>query len=196
MATKHIRLLLPNDLRLLCRKAGELMVEDLKNPQTFGDVLSASISTHGAQLNPFLQADARAAEAIFCLWSGCCDPIPVINRRHADHGWDMMWHSVRIDVKHTQHPRGHLTWPVGKTKIIDQKDFDILVLVVGASQTFELCGWVTKTHFLKNYQIAGNGHFLTPGTWFMPQEQLWEIDTLPESIEWMADNDEAIVLRA
>lgn len=198
MAIKCIRMQLPEDLAVLCRETGEQMVKDFADPQTRGDALSASLSTHGAENNPFLLADARAAEAVFCLWIGS-DPVPVIKRRHADNGWDLKIYSVRIDVKHTQHPRGQLIWPIGKNHLLDEeKDFDIFVLVVGASKTFELCGWITKTDFLKKYQIANSqsGPRLTPGTRYVPQEQLKEMEDLPVALDWMADNDQKIVLRS
>lgn len=197
MATRRIRINLPIDLALLCRRAGEQMVEDFANPQTYGDALSATLSTHGAETNPFLLADARAAEAVFCSWIGL-DPIPVITRRHADEGWDVKFYSVAIDIKHTQHPRGQLIWPLGKTHLFDEKPFDLFVLVVGASQTFELCGWMTKTEFKAKHKTADHNLNLrlTPGTWYVPQEQLREMDELPAAIEWMADNDPNVVLRS
>ena len=82
MATKRIRVQLPSDLLARCIKAGEIIVQDLLNPTTLEDSMSAAISSHGAELDPILQANAKAAECAFCLWAGF-DPLYSVRWRHA-----------------------------------------------------------------------------------------------------------------
>jgi len=186
---------LPSDLLARCIKAGEIIVQDLLNPTTLEDSMSAAISSHGAELDPILQANAKAAECAFCLWAGF-DPLYSVRWRHADSGYDVVWFTVRIDVKQTCHHNGRLIWPVRKSNLLkNQKDFDVFVLACGNGAIFDLCGWITKTDFLKSYRIA-NGNGLTAGTWFMEQHELREMDALPAAIEWMCDNDPRVVVRS
>lgn len=194
MAIKRIRVKLPSDLRTACLKAGEMIVQDLRSPLCIEDALSAALSTHGAELDPFLQANAKAAECVFCLWAGF-DPLRSLRWRHADSGYDIVWYSVFIDVKHTAHRNGRLIWPIGKNDQFERKNFDVFVLVTGHDVDFELCGWTTKATFLKHHRIAERGDGLSVGTWFMDQAALNEMAALPVAIEWMADNDPTVVMR-
>jgi hypothetical protein len=157
--------------------------------------MSAALTTHGAELDPVLQANAKAAECAFCLWAGF-DPLYAVRWRHADSGYDVVWFTVRIDVKQTCHRNGRLLWPIGKQKIIDRKDFDVFVLACGSGADFDLCGWITKTSFLKHYKTADGKNGMTSGTWFMDQAELCEMAALPAAIEWMCANDHNVVMRS
>ncbi len=195
MATKRFHVQLPSDLLARCIKAGEIIVRDLLNPATLEDAMSAALSSHGAELDPILQANGKAAECAFCLWAGF-DPLYSVRwRRHADSGYDVVWFTVRIDVKQTCHRNGRLIWPIGKAALLEKKDFDLFVLACGSGDAFDLCGWVTKTNFLKSYHVSNGHDGLTAGTWFMEQRELHEMDALPAAVDWMCDNDNRVVMR-
>jgi hypothetical protein len=196
MAMKRIHVQLPSSLLARCIKAGEIIVRDLLNPSSLEDAMSAAISSHGAELDPILQANAKAAECAFCLWAGF-DPLYSIRWRHADHGYDVVWFNVRIDVKQTCHRNGRLIWPINKTRLLkDQKNFDVFVLACGSCADFDLCGWITKTDFLNSYRISNGADGLTAGTWFLEQRELREMETLPAAIEWMCANDHNVIMRS
>ena len=197
MATKRYRVQLPDDLAERCRKAGELIVQDLRNPACLADAMSASLSTHGAEHDPVLQANSKAGEVAFCLWAGF-DPLYSVRWRHADRGYDVVWFTVRIDVKQTAYRKGCLIWPIGKNHLLDnrKKEFDVLVLATGSIPEFDLCGWTTKAEFLKNHHVADGSNGMTRGTRYMTQLELREMAALPAAVEWMCANDPQVVARS
>lgn len=175
MATKHVTL--PRELYVRCMTAGATTVQDLQKPTTVGDALSAAISSHGAELDPVLQGEAKAAECAVCLWIGL-DPDKAVHWRHTDNGYDVYW-VLRYDVKHSKHDNARLIWPIKKRHLLAQKQFDAFILVTGGQGQYDLRSWITKVDFQHTHHIATESDGLTPGTWFLPQRELNDIDTLP-----------------
>jgi len=196
MATRRIYVRLPADLATRCIDAGEKIVRIMANPQTRADAMCAALTTHGAERNPLVQADAKAAEVAMCLWAGF-DPMYSVRWLHADSGYDVAWFTVRIDVKQTRHYYGRLIWSIGRNDLLasGKKDFDVMVLACGTIPEFDLCGWITKHKFLANHRVADGSNGLTKGTWFMEQDELREMDELPAAVEWMRDNDPNVIMR-
>src|SRR5207344_1098457 len=152
---------------------------------TYGDILSASLSSHGAEKNHQLQRDAKAAECAFCIWAGL-DPLVALNwTASAESGTDVVWRGLRVDVKHTPYPRGALIWPYKKVKLFHGKHFDILVLVTGSGRNFTVARWTTKPHFALTALIADeNLPAFHPGTMVLPYDQCWPTVSLATAPDW------------
>jgi hypothetical protein len=156
---------------------------------------SLAVSSHGAEKNIGLQAQAKMAEVAFAIWCGC-DPEAVVNwSGEIDPGFDV-FHKIKFDVKHTAH--GHrLIWPINKNDFFDSKDFDALVLVRGESPLFNIWKWIWKKDFRRGRLIAGEGHDLTPGTRYMDGYDCCDVDLLqdfllPKKIRIVIDASKAM----
>ena len=157
---------LEQNLWLRCRDLGERIVRGYENGRS---ERSRAVSTHGAQADPFLQAQARAAECIFALTFGL-DPDSVFHDSHL--AYDFVIDSIRVDVKRTDTFGRYLIWPIGKNAIFDSKGFDALALVKNDGPTGWVQGFIGKADFARRKTIAVAGHKLDPGTWHVDQSLL------------------------
>lgn len=146
---------------------------------------SLAVSSHGAEHDPFLQAQAKMGECAFCLWAGLsCDVLKWNNR--ADSGFDVVVGSVRIDVKTIEMGRRFLIWPVNKRGFFHEKIFDAFVLVKAELPSFTIAGHISKDAFFEQRQVACANHLLDEGTWYVEDSELLGMDefgtTLPGSV--------------
>jgi hypothetical protein len=161
---------LPPEIQKRCWRYGEHIVLDYDSGW---NARSREVSSHGAETNIELQALARMAECAFCIWLG--RSIEALNwSRYCDDGYDTPSSMGRVDVKHTKAGR-LLIWPVRKNDLYQSKRFDVLVLVIGGPEIFEIAGWISKEAFRQRHQIAPEGHKLFPGTRFMDRDALWPV---------------------
>lgn len=133
---------------------------------------SRAVSCFDAERNIVLQSKAKMCECAFALWAGI-DPQRLHWERYCDDGADVTWLGKRWDVKATGINSRFLIWPIAKNHIFESKRFDNLVLVKHDEPSFVISGWISKEEFRANHQVAGAGHKLFPGTWYMDQIQLW-----------------------
>jgi len=161
---------LPLEVQKRCRDYAGLIVRDYASGW---NSRSRSVSSHDAESNIELQELARMAECAFCVWLG--QSVEGLNwSRHCDSGYDTATEMGRADVKHTKGGR-YLIWPIRKNHLFETKQFDVLVLVVGGPDVFEVAGWIPKEGFWQRHEIASEGHKLFPGTWFMDRKNLWPV---------------------
>lgn len=133
---------------------------------------STALSCFGAEKNEPLQAQAKMAECAFVLFAGG-DPERFVSwGKQPDSGYDVRWLRRRWDVKATLAGSRYLIWPIKKNHIFLSKGFDALVLVKHNVPDFFIAGWVWKSVFYAEKQIAPEGHALRPGTWFMEEDDL------------------------
>jgi hypothetical protein len=175
MDSKYPVVLLPDRLRVRCERYGQEVVRSYAaglNPA------SRAVSSHGAERDWDLQARAKMAEVACCLYFGI-DPETALNwSQHCDSGFDLDWLGLRIDVKVMHAGSSFLIWPVNKRHIFDSKRFDVFVLVEERLPEFALCGFMRKGDFRARKREAGEGHKLTPGTWFVERDKLDPIEEL------------------
>jgi hypothetical protein len=137
---------------------------------------SLAVSSHGAESNPRVQARAKMAECILAVWLGLAlDPLFEQSLRP----WDLRTARSRIDVKQTGLNGQYLIWPKRKNDIFAAKEFDLLVLVKNDWNAGAPRGWIEKEDFFRLKSVAGEGHKLDPGTWYVDQELLEAMDRLP-----------------
>jgi len=161
-----------------CEKFARKIIANLERPNNAAEARSASISSHGAETNFGLQRDAKAAECWFCNWAGL-DWKTALGWRTADDGKDVLWRTIRLDIKHTPYVNGALIWPYRKAEMFHVKHFDALVLVKGTEYDFWLDAWTSKTQFKFNHIVADkHDKRFHPGTMYMDQENLWPIRSL------------------
>ena len=171
MDTRHL-VTLPKDVMDRCVAHGELVVASYFAGL---NVNSRSVSSHGADLDPELQAHAKMCECAFALWADL-DPFKVLNwSNRPDVGYDIEY-MARIDVKGIRLGRKYLIWPIKKNRLYDRKKFDVLVLVRGDGPQFEIVRWIGKDEFKQKHEVASPGHPLDNGTWFMHEKQLRSMD--------------------
>ncbi len=167
-------IILPKEYMDRCVAHGELMTSSysagLNNR-------SRSVSSHGADLDPKLQAHAKMGECAFAIWDGQ-DPHEVLNwRNRPDPGYDITATiGSLLDIKTITAGKNYLCWPINKNRLFDKKRFDALVLVIGNGPRFEIQGWINKIDFREKRQIASKLHVLDTGTWFVHKSQLWSMD--------------------
>jgi hypothetical protein len=65
-----------------------------------------------------------------------------------------------------------------------QSQFDTIVFTkeVRRPATVNIMGWISKDGFLESFLVAGEGHALDAGTWYLPTNELWDPATLHEWI--------------
>jgi len=135
-----------------------------------------------------VQACGRRAEVAFCGWLGL-DPHKYLKwEAVADSGYDLAVDPFYIDVKSSPLTNArYLIWPVSKTHFFNWLTSNILVLVRPTLKqySFGIVGWTTKEWFANNHETSteGDSTRLTPGTWFMRQENLWESAALRSVIK-------------
>jgi len=167
MASKLIDL--KDALWIRCLAEGEAIVSGYANSMS---ERSRAVSTHGAERNAFLQAQAKAAECIFALTFGFAVE-PVFRDSHR--AYDFLLGAVRVDVKRTDIVGRYLIWPIGKNAIFESKGFDALALVKNDGPRGWVQGFIGKAEFRQLKSVAGSGHKLDPGTWHVHETSL--IDT-------------------
>ena len=177
-----IDITLLSDVIERCREHGHKMAKKLDEKKDIGNVRSAALSSHGAEKDPVLLGRSKMAECVFCQWRGID-----INKLNwtaiPDKGFDVVWRSIRVDVKHSSHddPR-YCIWPINKTSLFDSRQFDIIVHVFGIEPTLTLQGWITKPDFRRWRKIAKNTFGLADGTRYVDTERLEPIETLEQFV--------------
>jgi len=179
---QHHSVTLPSDIIERCLEHGQLMAEKFADPKDIWNVMSAALSSHSAEKNVILLGRSKMAECAFCLWAG----IDIDNLNWTaipDNGTDVLWQSMRIDVKHSSHdnPR-YCIWPVNKTFLFVDKKFDIIVQLFGIEPTLMLQGWITKTEFRRWRKIAEGIRGIRDGTRYVYTERLEPIETLTQFV--------------
>jgi hypothetical protein len=173
---------LPQIYRARSIEYGAGMLDDFKHPD---NVYTAALSSHNAENDPVLQANARMAECVAALYYDL-DPFTVLNwSRKPDGGADFTYCGLRPDVKNTAMEKRACIWPLHKNHLLADKQFDILILVKHCEDrtTFEMTGWCTKREFIMKRLTAGPGHYLTTGTWFVHQNTLHDMEELPRLLK-------------
>jgi hypothetical protein len=118
------------------------------------------------------QAYGRMSECAFAVFCGLNPGRALDWGPKADSGFDLVWRGHRWDVKSTHAGGKFLLWPVTKNHVYDEKAFDRLVLVKHKAPNFLIRGWISKADFRDRKRVAGQGHKLFPGTWFVDQTEL------------------------
>jgi len=144
-----------------------------------GNPNSLAVSYRGAERDVRLQVAAKMAECIIAIEYDL-DPLMVLNWSLEPDHYDIVIADFRLDVKSAFPTYEYLIWSLAKNHIFESKQFDALALVkindqygVGYSQ-----GWITKGEFSEMKQIAGEGHKLDCGTWYMHQDELRQMWSL------------------
>lgn len=175
MKGRSIRL--PPDVIKRCIEYGEQFVESYREGN---NPWSRAVSSHGAEHNPVLQANAKMAECAFCLLLGLSIDDLYWDDSDAHHH-DVLFHSLRVDVKHTSSRGRFLIWPIRKIAHLPNKKIDVLVLVRGDRPQcdFEISGWVGKRRFIAEHRLSDeNDPLPTVGTPCMELEDLWSAEDL------------------
>jgi hypothetical protein len=181
MVLKVLAVSLPNEVIERCKKHGQAIVDAYlrgDNPR------SRSVSSHGADTDPHLQAEAKAAECAACLWAGLS--IDQLNwSNHADAGFDIVLCKRKIDIKANGFNDHYLIWPVRKTELFEDKDFDAFLLVKSNlnANRFHIHKWISKKAFRRDHQVAMGGG-LTPGTWCVHETNMHEIVELLDRLQF------------
>ena len=181
---QHHSVTLPSDIIERCWKHGQRMVGKFAHPQDIWNIRSAALSSHGAEKNVNLLGRSKMAECAFCLWADI--DVDRLNwTAIPDDGSDVLWRSIRIDIKHSSHdaPR-YCIWPRNKTHLFDGKQFDVIVQLFGIEPILTLQGWITKHEFRHLRKIAENVRGLDDGTRYVDTERLEPIETL---VRFVAD---------
>jgi|GEM_PF-4306283 len=172
--------IVPDVLMARCARFGHALVEAYAR----GDCPpSCAVSSHGAATNPRLQAQSKAGEVAFALYRHL-DPLAAVkwDIGWADRGFDVCDRlGFRTDVKTIDGGKHFLLWPVRKRELFAAKRFDLLALVKAEGSRFTICGWLPKDDFarLKNVARCGDGTSLTPGTWYVHENELLDFEWLP-----------------
>lgn len=174
MGSKQRDIVLSDDLVKRCLDAGQARVDGYKR----GDYPKGlALSSHGAELNPVLQANSVGGECAFAIWGGK-DPLRAVKWKPVeDGGHDIQFYCFRVDVKTIDRHKKLLIWPVNKKRLFMEKDFTTLVLVKGELPKFTIAKWISKEAFYNECsldELPG----ITPGTPWMKEEDLWSISTL------------------
>lgn len=142
---------------------------------------SRSVSSHGADVDIELQARAKMAECAFAIWARI--GIERVSwMLGPDNGADFTVRAnLRVDIKHTGLRSRYLIWPLRKNALFESKQFDAIVLVKSEADLFEISGWISKIEFSRRKLTAAEGHALTAGTWYVPEEILSEPNHLSRS---------------
>jgi hypothetical protein len=141
--------------------------------QSGGCRASLAVSSHGAEKDPALQAQAKMAECAFCIWGGLDPAVLKWNAGRCDRGYDLIWRGLRVDVKRTTKFGSYMIWPINKRFFFGAAEFDILLLARGANASWEINGWISKAIFAREHETAGPGHRLNAGPWCMHERNLW-----------------------
>lgn len=142
---------------------------------------STALSSHGAEQNPELLAMGRMAEIALCAWIGINYETRLNWKDQPDTGFDVEF-GVKLDTKATAKGT-KLIWPINKNGRLHEAPFDILVLVKCAEPLFCMAGWIWKHEFEAKHQVSDGSDGLTPGTWFMHQDDLRPMSELHQLLK-------------
>jgi hypothetical protein len=137
---------------------------------------SAKLTLNDIAHDPLTQTMSRVAECAFCLFVDIS--VELLNwTDYCDNGLDCPWDRLTYDVKSTAWDDRHnnLIYSAAKTHFYDEMPFDRLIMIKVAMPHCRYCqvrGWVDKDVFLLRHELAPQGHFLLPGTWYMHQRLL------------------------
>ena len=158
-----------------CQDAGERIVHAYAtDPRS---AASKAYAMNGIELDVEAQAFAKMGEVAFCLWAGL-DPDAAVNwSALPDNGHDVNFGGVLLDIKTVEHYKKFLIWPVSKNAIYCSKRFHALILVKRAAPFFSVERWIDKAAFFCEHRVAEGELGLIPGTWFMPEADLWPMES-------------------
>ena len=167
------RIILPRSISNRCLRFG---CEVVISYRVGNNDNSLSVSSHDAENDPLLQAQGKAGECAVCLWRG--GSIEQLNwQNRPDGGFDLMIDKYRVDVKTIDINKRFLIWPINKRHLFHVKQFDVMILVKAALPfEFHICGYVSKQRFAERHRVADAAHPLSPGTWYMENSQLGDIE--------------------
>lgn len=139
-----------------------------------GSKIKNRFTTHDAESKPELQASARLCEHAFSKWAGLPRSAVQLGST-ADH--DVKLDNRRVEIRSCEMWKRFLCWPATKVAEYDKRNFTDLVLVkfeLMPKALFQIVGWITKKRFRNEKHIApkGAGFRLDPGTWYMPDDAL------------------------
>jgi hypothetical protein len=160
-----------------CRELGALIVDNYIGGRCNG---SRAFSMGGAELDAEVQANARMGEVAFCIWAGFDPDTAMSWTGLPDHGHDVLFRGLLIDVKTIEHFKQYLIWPVTKNSIYLTKRFQVLVLAKADPPQFEIARWIDKAGFYCERRIADGVPGLIDGTWHMLERDLWTIEQFCE----------------
>jgi hypothetical protein len=134
---------LPNKTFTRCPRFGCDVVDDYRKDLNGNSLV---VSSHGAEADAFLQAQAKMGECAFCSWAGLS--YDVLNwRNRPEDGFDDVIGAARLDVKPIEMNRPFVIWPINKRTVFDRQNFDSLVLVKVYPPAFLLAGHIAKHAF-------------------------------------------------
>jgi len=165
----NLRIRLPDAWIERSRAFAERLIQSYANGESEA---SRAVSCFDAERNAEMQANAKMSECAFALFAGLDPETAVHWGARPDKGYDLIWHGKRWDVKATHAGGTRLIWPITKNGIFATKPIDALVLVKHKPPNFLVRGWIGKAEFYVRKEIAGEGHKLFPGTWFVDQTVL------------------------
>ena len=170
---------LSDDLIKRCQTFGQSFID---NYAAGNNAVSHAVSSHGADTDAPLQADSKAAECVAAIWLGLDPSTAVKWETKADDGCDLVVGQVRIDVKWINSWDKYLSWPVKKTSFFEQKNFHLLLLVMGEKEKW-VDSWISKKAFLASHKVADSKHKLTAGTWYVEPSELCDLHILVEKMK-------------
>jgi hypothetical protein len=159
-----------------CIRHGQEMVDSYARGE---NPASHAVSSHGMDSNPKGQAQAKMGECAFAIAAGL-DPEEDLNWTMRPDHWDAVYFRCRVDVKTISMGKELLIWPVNKTGFYLSKRFHALVHVKAEPPAFVIDGWIDKAGFYCMKSVSNGERGITPGTWYMHEDQLWDISQLDE----------------
>jgi hypothetical protein len=167
----------------LCQKCWKFGIDLTNHYEAGGSPQSLVFSSHGAERNPCLIAESKAAECICSVRLGL-DPFTAVKWSIGvpDNGFDLLSAGKKIDVKAIGLSDSYLIWPVRKNAIYETKDFDVMICVTVENDFLyfwgDAVGWIGKAEFANLKKIAGKNGPLTAGTWHLHRQQLLKLEQL------------------
>lgn len=148
---------------------------------------SQALAEDGIENKPYEQGASKLCEVAASIAFGG-HPAEVNWSMIPDDGCDVFYKphtqvdGLRIDVKGSKWESHCLIWPRTKNAIFDDIKSDVLLFARWQPPRVLLSGWVSKSYFGNNHQTAGEHHFLKPDTWYLEEEDLWDLkDLLPNA---------------
>lgn len=165
---------LPNDLVASC---GVYAIEAIYRYAQGRNEASRKYSYRNADRRVGVWHQAKMAECVCAIENG---RLPQdLNWSHEPDHFDLVLHGKRVDVKAVPWYANFLIWSIAKNGIFNDKRFDILMLVKMRHHEGRTVGWVTKQEFAEQHHVAGPGHKLDVGTWYMDETELHPMTELP-----------------
>ena len=176
---------LPSGLVERCSKFARMIVARYA---AGGNEASRSVSYRDADKNIDLWTEAKMAECVFAIES---DRNPnALNWTGEPDDFDFVYRSKQVDVKSTRPTGQFLLWSIRKNGLYDSKHFDCLVLTkVNPAGVGRSVGYVPKQEFFERKKVAGKGHQLDEGTWFMDELDLRPMSDFYRRYAWRGNVD-------